>query len=160
MKNIVVFYSYEGNTLLIAENIAHSLGADIIEVKPEKEMKSKGIMKFVWGGRQAVMGTKPTLKEIKRDLDSYDLFIIGTPVWAGRPTPPIKAFMEDHLPPNKKLAFFITHDGGEGSTFAKMREMANGGKVISTKDFMSPLKGDRGKIIGEVLTWASGLKEE
>ena len=36
MKNLVVYYSLEGNTKLIAEFIAKEIGADIIELKPKK----------------------------------------------------------------------------------------------------------------------------
>ncbi len=51
MKKLVIFYSFEGNTKLIAENIAQAIGADLLELKPKKKMKSKGFMKFVWGGQ-------------------------------------------------------------------------------------------------------------
>ena len=57
MKTLIVYYSYEGNTKIIAETIGKSIEADIMELKPEKEMTSKGFMKYVWGGRAAVMKT-------------------------------------------------------------------------------------------------------
>jgi len=53
MKKPVVFYSFEGNTKLISESIAEAIGADLMEIKPQKEMRSKGFMKFVWGGRNS-----------------------------------------------------------------------------------------------------------
>ena len=37
MKILVIFYSFEGNTKLIAENIAETINADILELKPRKE---------------------------------------------------------------------------------------------------------------------------
>ena len=49
MKKLVVFYSYEGNTKFIAKTIAESINEDILELKPVKDMDSKGFMKFIWG---------------------------------------------------------------------------------------------------------------
>jgi flavodoxin len=120
-------------------------------------MKSKGFMKFVWGGKQAVMGEKPAIKELEKDPVNYDLIIIGTPVWAGRPAPPIKTFMEDLLPQDKDLAFFYTYEGGEGSTFQMMEKMAAGRRIIGKMGFWSPLKENREDCLVSAREWAVSL---
>ena len=38
MKSIVIFYSLEGNTRLIATAIANAINADILELKTKKEI--------------------------------------------------------------------------------------------------------------------------
>lgn len=157
MRYLMVYYSYEGNTELLAENMADEIGADLLRLIPEKEMKSKGFMKFVWGGKQAVMGKKPPLKKLDKNPDEYDLIIIGTPVWAGRPAPPVKTFMVDNLPGEKKLAFFYTYEGGEGKTLELMDEMKKGGKVLGKTGFMAPLKGEKETIIRSAREWISSL---
>jgi flavodoxin len=157
MRALIAYYSYEGNTKIIAENMADEIGADLLRLVPEKEMRSKGFMKFVWGGKQAVMGKKPLLKNLDKNPDEYDLIIIGTPVWAGRPAPPVKTFMVDHLPGEKKLAFFYTYEGGEGKTLDLMDEMKNGGKVLGKTGFMAPVKGDSETIIKSARKWVSSL---
>lgn len=53
MKNLVVYYSLEGNTKLIAKFIAKEIGSDIIELKPKKEFPSSGFRKYVWAGTYA-----------------------------------------------------------------------------------------------------------
>lgn len=156
MKTLVIFYSYEGNTRLVGETIAKELGADLEEIKPVKEMTSKGSMKFMWGGRQAIMGSKPELKPLEKDLDRYDLLIIGTPVWAWRPTPPIKTLLEDHLP-ERKLAFFCSHEGGPGKTFEKMKQMAGDAEVISEMDFFAPLVKEKEQTLKKAMEWANKL---
>lgn len=45
MKKLVVFYSFEGNTKFLAEAIANEIKADILELKPKKEIKTKGFFK-------------------------------------------------------------------------------------------------------------------
>jgi flavodoxin len=155
MKRLIAYYSYEGNTKLIAENMAEETGADLLRLIPLKEMKSRGFMKFVWGGRQAVMGDTPPLKDLDRDISQYDLIIIGTPVWAGRPAPPVKTFMTKHLPVGKDLILFYTFEGGAGNTLSKMEEMKNGGNVRAKNGFMAPLKSDREAVIREARKWIS-----
>ncbi len=157
MKVLIAYYSYEGNTKLLAETMSKEIDADLLQIIPEKEMKSKGFMKFVWGGKQAVMGDKPPIKKLEIDPMDYDLTIIGTPVWAGRPAPPIKTFMVDHLPPGKDLAFFYSFEGGEGNTFKIMEKMANGGQILGKKGFMAPLKKDRDSSLENAKTWVSSL---
>jgi flavodoxin len=161
MKRILVaYYSLEGNTRLVAKEIASNIDADILELEPVKRIPSRGFLKFFIGGFQAIRGKKVEIKSLKKDLSGYDLILIGTPVWAGRPTPPVNTLMSDHLPEGKDLAFFITYNGGEGVVFEKMREMANGGRIISQKGFMSP--GQKGNdstiILKDAIKWSKNLK--
>ena len=37
MKNLVIFYSLEGNTKLIASTIARAINADVLELKTKKK---------------------------------------------------------------------------------------------------------------------------
>ena len=64
-KILIVYYSLTGNTRFIAETIQGILKADIQEIKPIKEIKPKGAMKYFWGGYKATMKKKPSLKIIQ-----------------------------------------------------------------------------------------------
>jgi len=75
MKKLVIFYSFEGNTKYIAENIAEAVGADILELKPKKDVSSGGFMKYLWGGRQVVLGKKPELTAMREELKEN--YILG-----------------------------------------------------------------------------------
>jgi len=157
LKKLVAFYSYEGNTKLIAETIAKAIDADLLEIKPKKEMSSKGFMKFMWGGSQVYMKKKPELKPFENNLDEYDLILIGTPVWAWTHSPTIKTFMEEHLPSGKKMAFFCCHEGNPGKTFEKMTEMAKGNEVLGSMEFFAPLKKDKEKALQSAKNWALSI---
>jgi len=58
-KMLIVFYSLTGNTRFIAEAIAETINADVLELKPIKELKADSGMKYMWGGAQATMKKKP-----------------------------------------------------------------------------------------------------
>ena len=50
MRVKVIFYSLEGNSKLIAEEVAKSLNGDIVELKPKKHYANSGFKKYLWGG--------------------------------------------------------------------------------------------------------------
>lgn len=111
-KKLVLYYSFEGHTKKVAEIIASSINADIYEIKPKNEIKSKGFSKYLWGGSQVVMAKKPEIMDIQIDLDKYEKFFLGSPIWAWTFAPPIRTLLEDGYLKNKKISYFYTNGGG------------------------------------------------
>lgn len=159
MKKIVIFYSLEGNTKLIAENIAQTIGADILELKPKEDLKSKGIMKYIWGGKAARMHEQPKLTPLNKDVDTYDILFIGTPVWAWTYAPALNTFFSTHLLSNKKIALFCCHGGGKGKTFNHMKEALKDNQILGEIDFQDPLKNNTDENIEKVKKWAKNIME-
>ena len=114
MKKAIIYYSMSGNTEYIAKNISEKIGADLIKITPKKEYPNKGLKKFLWGGKSAIMGETPELEEYSFDSEKYDYIIFGTPVWANNFTPPIRTFIKDNKDKlnNKKIAVFLCYSGG------------------------------------------------
>ncbi len=157
MKKLVVYYSFEGNTKLIAETIAKAIGADLLELKPKKEIQSKGFMKFVWGGRAAMMKTKPELYPLDKDIQDYDVIFIGTPVWAWNFAPPFNTFFTTHALTNKKIALFCCHGGGKGKIFQKMKEALKVNQILGEIDFKEPLKNKPDANTAKAIVWAESI---
>lgn len=121
-KTVVLYYSLEGTTKKIAEHIASKIDADITEVKPVKEIKAKGFLKYVLGGGQVVMKKKPELKPLNVNLDDYDTVLLGSPIWAGTFTPPILTLLETGYLKNKKIAYFYCYQGGADQAEEKAKD--------------------------------------
>ena len=122
MKTAIVYYSMSENTTWIAERVAEVIGkkdpsesVDLIRIEPVKAYPSTGAKKFIWGGKAATMKNKPKLVPYEFDADRYDRIIIGTPVWAGTFTPPIRSFIEENRNEleGKKIAAFASSSGGQ-----------------------------------------------
>ena len=62
MKTANIFYSMGGNTALTAGRLAEALSADLIEIRPKRAYPDKGLRKFLWGGKSAVMAETPELE--------------------------------------------------------------------------------------------------
>ena len=57
-KDLVVYYSLEGNTEYVASVLKEKIGADLLKLVPKKAYHDKGLAKFFWGGKSAVMAEK------------------------------------------------------------------------------------------------------
>lgn len=114
MKTAVVYYSMSGNSEFTAKKISDKIGADLIKIQPEKAYPDKGIRKFIWGGKSAVMGDTPKPLPYEFDADKYDEIIFGFPVWASSPAPPIKSFIKENLSKisDKNFSVFACCMGG------------------------------------------------
>jgi flavodoxin len=142
MKTLIVYYSLDGNTALIAKKMATYLQADLLQLYPEKEYPTGKVRKYLWGGKSVLFGDIPKLKEYKVSLDTYDTILIGTPIWASTYAPPIKTFLVENEIKNKKVAFFACHGGGGADKcFAKLKEHLPQNEGMQVVDFFDPTKG-------------------
>ena len=140
MKKLVIFYSLDGNTKLIAENLAKEIGADILELKPEKEIPKIEPIKHLWGGKQAFLKETPRLKNYNLNLEDYQIICIGTPVWAYNFSPPLRTFLKENIIQNKKIILFCTCGQTKRKTFNNLREKLKGNEIIGELEFKNVLK--------------------
>jgi len=119
-KVLVVYYSRAGTTEKIAKEIAGRLSEDIEEIVDKKIMKVRrreGIAsrlsarKWIWLSlRLRLSGTKFTeIEEPKREPSLYDLVVIGTPVWNGTISTPIRTYISRFEGHFQDIATFCTH---------------------------------------------------
>ncbi|MFA4639824.1 flavodoxin family protein [Pyrococcus kukulkanii] len=120
MKTLIVFYSRSRTTKRIAQEVARALNADIDEIIDKKPRK--GILGFLIAGYDATMG-KTTEIEFEKDPSSYDLVVIGTPVWNGRVTPAIRTYLLQNRGKIRNAAFFCTCAGRPGKCLEQMEEI-------------------------------------
>lgn len=120
MKTLVVFYSRSGTTKRVAQEVAKALNADVDEVVDKKPRN--GILGFLIAGYDATKG-KTTEIEFEKDPSSYDLVVIGTPVWNGRVTPAIRTYLLQNREKIKNAAFFCTCAGRHGKCLEQMEEI-------------------------------------
>lgn len=158
MKSLVVFYSLDGNTKLIADLIAEESDVEILQLKPKKEIPKSGFKKFFWGGKSIVFKEKPILQNEMPDIKKYDIVFIGTPIWSGSYAPPVYTFISECPMINKKLAFFACHSGGGAEKcFDKLRKDFHNNTLIGSISFDNPIKMDRDNIKYQVSEWLNNI---
>ncbi|WP_294428623.1 flavodoxin [uncultured Treponema sp.] len=144
---IIIYYSLEGNVDFLAKELSKELskelGADLCRLETVKEYPKKGLAKFFHGGKDVVYGIKPELKTALPDLSKYSSVILGTPVWAAKPVPPMNTFFDSADFSGKNVSIFASSGGGNSKKcLSIMRETVTekGGNLVAEEDFCNPLK--------------------
>ena len=116
MKTLIVYYSLEGNTKEAAEKIAQALSCDTMQLLPVKDIPKKGLLKFLHGGSGATKGKGTDLQPYTANVRNYDAIIIGTPVWAGKPS------MADLGPSDNVMGAFALAGGSSDKCLQILKE--------------------------------------
>lgn len=160
MRIAVIYYSLTGNVRMIAENVAEATGGGLLEVELKTPLKPSGFMRFVKGGKDALLKRTPEIAPLDLDAENYDLFFIGTPVWAATCVPALRAAAGTLGLRGKKVAFFASSMGGKGRAFRDLAELFKENEVIDTMHFVEPLRGNREEEAQNARDWASKVMQK
>ena len=133
MKTLIVYYSRDGATRKVAEELKEQLGADIEEITEPKGRS--GPLGWIRSGKEASSGTIIPINSTKADPSTYDIVAVGTPIWAWNVSSPVRSYlaaMKSKLP---RIAFFCTMDNKPGETF-KVMEGLIGKTPVATFEIM------------------------
>ena len=114
MKSAIVFYSFSGNTKMVAALLASVLRekgqVEIIELKPSDESKS-----FFGQAARAFRRKRARLENVNFELSQFDLICFGTPVWAFAPVPALNTYLDNCKGiEGKDIILFTTYGSGAG----------------------------------------------
>jgi flavodoxin len=79
---------------------------EVIDLK-----KRSGVIGFLRGGADARRGKETEIAPTQKSPSDYDLIIVGTPNWSGRPTPAITTYLKRNNLSGKKVAVFFVQGG-------------------------------------------------
>ena len=96
MNKLVVYFSYTGNTKMIANKIREKLNCDILEIKTVIPYSEDYDTVVNDEQNSEASNHLPEIQEIGIDLSKYDEIILGTPVWWYRPVPAIRTFLNQN----------------------------------------------------------------
>jgi flavodoxin len=108
-KTLVAYYSRSGHTQRIAEMLAKRLGADVEAIQDGSQRSGPG--GFLRSAVEALFGMEPELQPIQHPPKDYDLVLVGTPVWFGHVSSPVRRYLRDHRDEIRRAAFFCTQGG-------------------------------------------------
>ena len=132
MKVLIAYYSFTSVTRNVAGKIAEITGAQIEEITEVRRRVGAG--GFLAGCFEVLFDRPARINPLKAEIGDYDLIVLGTPVWAGRPSAPVTAFLNTNAEKIKALALFITH-GDEKKPYDSVIDMIE--KKVGKKSIAS-----------------------
>ncbi len=121
MNALVAYYSRTGNTKKVAEKLAFLLKCPAEEIHDTKNRK--GFFGWLSAGKSATRKELTTLEKVSNDPASFDIVVIGTPMWNRAMSTPIRTYLTQYKDSFKNVAFFCTHEYTEGSPFEEMASL-------------------------------------
>ncbi len=121
-KTLVVYFSRTGYTRRLAEEIAARCDADLESI--QEAQRRSGVLGYWRSAREALGRTAVDIRALEKDPARYELVILGTPVWAGHVSSPMRAYLATNRAKLRQVAFFGT-EGGSGAekVFREMAEL-------------------------------------
>lgn len=126
---LIVFYSYSGNTRLIASKIKELLSCDLIELEPIKPYSTD--YQTVVDETNVDHYERIDIKNLP-DISKYHKLIILTPTWWYKMTPVIYTFITEMNLSNKIVIPVTTNAGWPGTVIADMTKYAQKSGAIVT----------------------------
>lgn len=133
MKTIVLYYSRSRKTAKVAETLAEELSADIQEIKDVKERS--GFLNYLGASVDAFRESKTKISPDNLNLDDYGIIYIGSPTWAGKPSPAIITFIDQADLKGKDVILFATMGSqGAKNVIKRMQEKveARGARMVNS----------------------------
>jgi len=108
---LVVDYSRSGTTHNVASAIARSCGADLERIHDVRSRR--GVWGYIRSAREALKAKPGQIRGAQHDPAKYDLVVLGSPVWAGHVSSPMRRYLLDYAGKFSRIAVFVT-EGGRG----------------------------------------------
>lgn len=136
-NSIIIYFSAEGTTKRVAEELAAHTGADLFEIVPEKPYTAADLK---WTNPLArcnreKFGKKdvPVSSRIA-EFDRYDEVSIGFPIWYGAAPNVVNTFCKGYNWSGKKVWIFATSGGsGIGKTAEKLQPYIKGAEITGAE---------------------------
>ena len=109
IKTLVAYFSYSGNTKIMAEEIASQTNGDLFEIKTDKEYSdlTNEVKEEIANNERHNL-----LKKVD-NIDEYDVVFVGYPIWWHSTPVQINTFLEAHNLENKVVVPFCTSGGSD-----------------------------------------------
>jgi flavodoxin len=154
LKSLVVFYSRTGNARFVAQTIAAQVGSDTEEVIDLK--KRSGVIGFLRGGMDARRGKETEISPTQKSPADYDLIIVGTPIWDGRPTPAITTYLKKNNLSGKKVAVFFVQGGKRPQGIEQIKALIPNSTYLGEVSIIDALK-NKEETERQIMEWCKTL---
>ncbi|MDR3048468.1 MAG: hypothetical protein LBV16_01285 [Elusimicrobiota bacterium] len=128
-KSLIAYYSFSGNTAIMAEKIKEIVDGDLFEIKHLK--KPSLLSLYINAGKKKFFNVKAKIDlDPLPDISAYDSIFIGAPVYAWTIPDILASFLSSNDFKGKKTISFATYGGGAGKFFDDFKKTIKNASVI------------------------------
>lgn len=156
-KTLVVVYSRTGTTSKIGAEIARRCGGDLEELRDVGSRR--GIFGFLRSAMEANRKVAAKIQTPVKPWRDYDIVVLGTPVWAGHLSSPMRGYLSTERKAPKRIAFFCTMGGrGAEAVFGEFTELTHAAPVATLALTEAQIRrGEYGDAVSSFARKVSGL---
>lgn len=132
-KPLIVYFSWGGNTRVVANQIKELTGGDLFEAQTVKSYPKEYRATTEQAKNELNSNARPALKISKLpNLGSYDTVIICHPNWWGTMPTAMMTLLEANDLSGKKIAQVVTHEGsGVGRSGGDLKKLCPKSEILS-----------------------------
>ena len=121
---LIAYYSCTGVTAKVAAELARRCGADLERIEDLRPRSgATGYLRSTW---EAVRKVPAGIAPPQRRPADYPFIVLGTPVWAGQLSSPMRSYILAQREQFRHVAMFCTMGGSDGQdVLTSMAEMCN-----------------------------------
>jgi flavodoxin len=129
-KTLIVYFSWGGNTRVIARQIQQRTGADIFEIELVRPYSTSYNTCLDEARRDQRQQARPEIKNRVANIAQYDVILLGYPNWWASIPMPIASFLEEYDLSEKTIIPFCSHGGGRfGQSLSAIAKLAPSSKI-------------------------------
>ena len=153
---LIAYFSFEGHTKQIAEDIYAQVGGSLFEITPEKPYT--GTRNDLSGIASAELreNARPALATHVDNMDQYDVVFVGYPCWWGDAPMAVYTFLEEYDFSGKTIVPFTSYGtSGWGNSLTSIQRAV--GNHATMAEGFSVQEDDMQNLSARVSTWLQGL---
>ena len=129
-NDLIVYFSWSGNTRAAAEEIQRQTGADIFEIVPEIPYTDNYDEMLDTAQNEQSENVRPAIADAIDNFDGYSTVFVGYPIWWGDMPMIMYSFFDDYDFSGKTIIPFVTSGGsGFSGTIDEIKSMEPGAEI-------------------------------
>jgi len=128
MSELVLCYSFTGNTKHLAEVYAQENGLELCEIRTQRSLGK--LAAYTSGCFKAMKGAGLPIEAPAADFSAVEAAHIFAPIWAGHPAPPMNSALA-LLPKGTKLSLHMVSGGGSSNQDKITERLQNMGLEVA-----------------------------
>ena len=157
VKELVVYFSWSGNTQSVATEIQNQTGADVFRLVPVESYTDDYDALLEIAQEEQRNGARPKISGSIENFENYEVIYLGYPNWWGDMPMILYSFLDDYDLSSKTIIPFVTSGGsGFSDTISTIKSMEPDAEVL---DGLSLGSSQAAEPESAVTDWLNGLAE-